>query len=121
MLLTDFILLDHDEFAVFRNFKASKFGNALGRNGNGFYAPSPIVLPEGFLDLFLFLGIAEIATFLDEGRLHVIIDLFGDNKVAVCEQPEPKSEVFEIRLFMAAISTSAVSSITMVELPAPTP
>ncbi len=37
------------------------------------------------------------------------------------EQPEPKSEVFEIRLLRAAISTSAVSSMIIVELPAPTP
>ena len=37
------------------------------------------------------------------------------------EQPEPKSEVFDMRVLRAAMSMSAVSSITMVELPAPTP
>ena len=37
------------------------------------------------------------------------------------EQPEPKSEVFDMRVLTAAMSISAVSSITMEELPAPTP
>ena len=37
------------------------------------------------------------------------------------EQPEPKSLVFDIRVFFAAISMSAVSSITIDEFPAPTP
>ena len=37
------------------------------------------------------------------------------------EHPEPKSEVFDMRVLRAAMSMSAVSSITIVELPAPTP
>jgi hypothetical protein len=37
------------------------------------------------------------------------------------EHPDPKSEVLLIRVFRAASSMLAVSSMTMVELPAPTP
>jgi hypothetical protein len=44
-----------------------------------------------------------------------------DEQVAVGEQPEPKSEVFDMRVLRAAMSMSAVSSMTIVELPAPTP
>src|SRR5438105_3843139 len=37
------------------------------------------------------------------------------------EQPEPKSEVFDSRVLRAASSMFAVSSMIIVELPAPTP
>src|SRR5690606_2383824 len=37
------------------------------------------------------------------------------------EQPDPKSEVLESIVLRAASSMSAVSSMTIVELPAPTP
>src|SRR5215472_11788468 len=42
-------------------------------------------------------------------------------KLPSAEQPEPLSLVLLIRVFLAASSTSAVSSITIVGLPAPTP
>ena len=37
------------------------------------------------------------------------------------EHPEPKSDVFDSRVLRAASPMSAVSSITIVELPPPTP
>ena len=37
------------------------------------------------------------------------------------EQPDPKSEVFDSRVLRAASSMLAVSSMIIVELPAPTP
>ena len=37
------------------------------------------------------------------------------------EQPDPKSDTFERCVFLAAMSISAVSSITIEEFPAPTP
>ena len=43
------------------------------------------------------------------------------SRLPSAEQPEPKSEVFDIRELRAASTTSAVSSITIVELPPPTP
>ena len=64
----------------------------------------------------------EVAAFLLQLREHrARRSTLSMIRLPSAEQPEPKSDVFDSRVLRAASSMFAVSSMIIVELPAPTP
>ena len=66
-------------------------------------------------------GVDQIAAFRLQLRQERVVDRRSTSRLPSAEQPEPWSLVLLMRVLRAASAMSAVSSITIVALPAPTP